>query len=170
MKNRTITVASTKYDGTTRETYEGRLLDVAGPMLRIQVTGGTPVYRGIDRPTVSAVDAIELYFTDRWYNVLHFLEHGAHRYLWYANIATPAKFDGTTLRWIDLDIDVCCHVDGSVQTLDYDEFQENRSKLSYPDELVEGALAAHAEVAQLGAVGAFPFDRMAQVGHWPELP
>jgi len=118
---------------------------------------------------VGAADAIELYFTDRWYNVLHFKEHGAHRYLWYANIAMPARLDGATLSWIDLDIDVCCHVDGSVQTLDYGEFQENRSKLSYPDELVGRALAAHAEVAQLGAVGAFPFDRMAQVGHWTGL-
>ena len=118
---------------------------------------------------MAAVDAIELYFRDRWYNVLHFLEHGTHRYLWYANIAMPARFDGDTLNWTDLDIDVCCHLDGSVQTLDHDEFQENRFKLSYPDEIVERALAAHAEVVQLGAAGAFPFDRMTQLGHWVDL-
>ena len=93
-----------------------------------------------------------MYFTDRWYNVLHFLEHGINRYLWYANISTPATFDGTTLKWIDLDIDVCCHLDGSIETLDCDEFQEHRLKMDYPNDLVERALAAHDEVIQLAKI------------------
>ena len=107
-----------------------------------------------------------MYFTDRWYNVWHFLEHGINRYLWYANIAMPATLEGTTLRWTDLDIDVCCHLDGSVETLDWDEFQENRSSMSYPNHVVERALAAHQEVARLGETGAFPFDRKNQLRHW----
>ena len=107
-----------------------------------------------------------MYFTDRWYNVLHFLTHGVDHYLWYANISTPATFDGTALQWIDLDIDVCCHLDGSIETLDCDEFQEHRLKMAYPNHLVERTLAAHDDVIQLGKTGAFPFDRNAQMQHW----
>ena len=163
-----IKVISRKYDGTLRETYTGRLLEQVGPMIRLQVSAGTPIYRGTDRPAVSADNGIEIYFTDRWYNVWHFLEHGINKYLWYSNIATPAKFDGTTLQWIDLDIDVCCHMDGSIQSLDFDEFQENRLKMVCPENLVEQALAAHDEVIQLAKTGAFPFNRNTQLRHWIE--
>ena len=165
-----ITVVSTKYDGETREVYAGRLLNVAGPLVRIQVAAETPIHRGPDRPGAVTEDAIELYFTDRWYNVLHFLAPGNDRYLWYSNIAMPATFDGTVLRWVDLDIDVCGRLDGSIQTLDCGEFQENRVKLGYPEHIVERALATHREVAQLGETGAFPFDRTEQLGHWVDLP
>lgn len=167
---RPIRVVSTKYDGETREVYAGRLLEVAGPMVRIQVAAGAPIDRGIDRPEAITEDAIELYFTDRWYNVLHFFAPSIDRYLWYANIAIPAKFDGATLAWTDLEIDVCCRLDGSIQTLDYDEFQENRLKMNYPEHAVERALAAHDEVIRLGKAGAFPFDRMAQLRDWANLP
>ena len=163
---RPITVISKKYDGTTRETYTGQLLEREGPMIRIQVSAGTPISRGIDRPAMVADDGIEMYFTNRWYNVWHFVEHGINRYLWYSNIAMPAKFDGMTLQWIDLDLDVSCHLDGSIHVLDYDEFLDNHCKMDYPNHIVERALAALDEVTQLGEAGAFPFDRMTQLGHW----
>ncbi len=161
-----ITIVSKKYDGTTREIYTGQLLELAGSMIRVQVTAGTPIDRGADRPAATTDAGIEMYFADRWYNVWHFLEHGINEYLWYSNIAMPAEFDGTTLQWIDLDIDVCCHWDGSIETLDYDEFQENRFKMDYPNHIIERALAAHHEVERLGNTRAFPFDRMTQIAHW----
>jgi protein associated with RNAse G/E len=161
-----IKVISKKYDGTLRETYTGRLLEQVGPMIRLQVSAGTPIYRGADRPAVSADNGIEVYFTDRWYNVWHFPEHGINKYLWYSNIAMPARFDGTTVQWIDLDIDVCCHLDGSIQTLDYDEFQEHRLKMDYPNDLVKRTPAAHDDVMQLAETDAFPFDRKTQIRHW----
>ena len=154
---RLVTVISRKYDGTTREIYTGQLLELVGPMIRIQVSAGTPISRGIDRPTTVADDGIEMYFTDRWYNVLHFVEHGINRYLWYSNIAMPAKFDGGSLQWVDLDLDVCCHLDGSIHTLDYDEFLENRHKMDYPNHIAERALATLEDVIQLAETGAFPF-------------
>ena len=135
-----IRVVSTKYGGEAREAYAGRLLEIAGSMVRIRVAAGAPIYRGIDRPEAVTEDAIELYFTDRWYNVLHFVAPSIDRYLWYANIAMPVKFDGATLAWTDLDIDVCCRMDGSIQTLDYDEFQENRLKMDYPKHVTERRL------------------------------
>ena len=165
-----ITVISKKYDGATREIYTGQLLEVVGPMIRIQVRAGTPLYRGPNRPEAATEDAIEMYFTDRWFNVLHFLERSNLRYLWYANIAMPAKLDGTTLQWVDLDLDVVCHLDGSILTLDYKEFEENRSTMEYPYHVVEQAMASLHEVTLLSGTAAFPFDRVTQIGHWQNLP
>ena len=167
---RPIQVISKKYDGTHRETYTGLLLEHNGPLIRLQVPSGTSIFRGIDRHKVSANDSIEIYFTDRWYNVLHFLTHGVDHYLWYANISTPATFDGTTLQWIDLDIDVGCHLDGSIQSLDLDEFQEHSSKMHYPDNLIEQAQSAHDEIIQFAKYDAFPFNRTAQLRHWINHP
>lgn len=169
MKDKTprpITILSTKYNGALRESYTGYLLEQVGPLIRVQVSAGTPAYRGSDRPEALIYDSIEMYFTDRWYNVWHFLTQGMDRYLWYANIATPATFDGSTLQWIDLDIDVGCHLDGTIQSLDIDEFHEHRSIMNYPDDLVAQALSAHNEVLQLAKSGSFPFNREAQLSHW----
>ena len=161
-----IEIISKKYNGALRESYTGHLLEQVGPLIRVQVSAGGTAYRSSDRPEASLYDAIEMYFTDRWYNVWHFLTQGMDRYLWYANIATPATFDGATLRWIDLDIDVCCHLDGTIQSLDFDEFHEHLSRMNYPDELVERALSAHDEVLQLAKSGAFPFNRTNQLKNW----
>ena len=167
---RPIQIVSKKYDGTLRERYVGHLLEQVGSLIRVQVFAGTPIYRGIDRTRSLTYNAIEIYFTDCWYNVWHFPTHGIDRYLWYANIAMPARLDGSILQWIDLDIDVCCHMDGSIETLDYDEFLENRSTMHYPKDIVERALAAHDEVIHLAKSSVFPFNRTAQLRHWAKIP
>ena len=163
---RPITILSTKYDGSLRESYTGHLLEQVGPLIRIQVSVGSPIFRGPDRPSGTADDGIEMYFTDRWYNVWHFLTQGINQYLWYANISTPATFDGSTLQWTDLDIDVARHLDGTIHSLDFDEFQEHRTRMQYPDAIVERALSTHDEVVQPAKSGAFPFNREAQLSHW----
>ncbi len=108
-------------------------------------------------------NAIEIYFTDRWYNVWHLREHTTYPNLWYSNIAMPAKFDGKTLRWVDLELDVRCYLDGSLRVLDEDEFEVNRLEMGYTDEVVERALAALDEVLRLGKEGTFPFDYETQI-------
>jgi protein associated with RNAse G/E len=54
----------------------------------------------------------------------------------------PCQFDGSVLRWVDLDIDVVCHADGSTVVEDEEEFEEHTSLLAYPEDGVESALAA----------------------------
>ena len=108
-------------------------------------------------------NAIEIYFTDRWYNVWHFREHTTYQNLWYPNIAMLARFDGQTLQWVDLDIDIRCYLDSSLRVLDEDEFEQNRIEMGYPSEVVDRALAARDEVLQLGKDGSFPFDHETQI-------
>ena len=162
----TIRVVSTKYDGSPRDSYDAQLLDHTGSMIRLKVPAGTPVYDGRTNKTVNADDnVIEIYFLDRWYNVWHMREHTVYPNLWYANVAKPAEFDGETLSWVDLDLDVRCYLDGSLAILDEDEFKQNRVAMSYPDDLVAEALEAQNEILMLGELGAFPFDHWAQLKH-----
>ena len=161
---RTIRVEKAKYDGTIQAAWESELLDHAGSLLRSVVPGGRPVYV-LDRSrwvqSGETTCAVELYFEDRWYNVWHFPDDATH--LWYCNVALPASFDGKTLRWVDLDIDIRCYRDGAPEVLDEDEFEQHRVELGYPDEVVEGALAARDEALRLAQERVFPFDYETQI-------
>ena len=165
MAPRTIRIEKTKYDGTVQRFCDGQLLDHVGSMLRVKVPAGTPAYvTREDRWVKSGDTALHCYFENRWYNVWHLREHIVAPNLWYANVAMPARFDGATIRWVDLDIDIRCHLDGSLEVLDEDEFAQHRVELGYSDEVVERALAARDEMLQLARAGAFPFDHETQIG------
>ncbi len=170
-RGRKIVVRSQKYDGTPRDEYEATLLDRQGSLVRIVVPRGTLVYGGDKRRIEEATDtSTELYFTDRWYNVWHFdAARAPHWNLWYANVSLPATFDGEVLQWVDLDIDLRQYGDGSIVVLDEDEFEVNRRAMSYPDDVVEQALAARDEMLRLAETGAFPFDRDAHVADGASL-
>ena len=152
-----VRVVSTKYNGTLRDTYGAQIVDHVGAVLRLSVPAGIPTFGAKEGRWVAAEDsAVEIYFADRWYNVWHF--RSSPRNLWYCNIAMPAAFDGKVLRWVDLDLDVRCHVDGSIQVLDEDEFERHRVEMCYPDEVAERTLAALDEVLHLARRRIFPFD------------
>ena len=162
--SRIIRVEKAKYDGTIQAAWDSELLDHAGSLLRSVVPGGKPVYV-LDRSrwikSGQTTCAVELYFEDRWYNVWHVRDDTQE--LWYCNVAMPASFDGQTLRWVDLDIDIRCYRGGAPEVLDEDEFEQHRIELSYPDDVVERALAARDEALRLAQDRAFPFDYETQI-------
>lgn len=80
----------------------------------------------------------------------------------YLDIATPPEWDGSRLIFIDLDLDVICRLDGTVEIIDQDEFEENRLLYGYPDDLVEAAIAAADPALALLRTGAKPFDETAE--------
>jgi protein associated with RNAse G/E len=98
-----------------------------------------------------------LFWTDRWYNVWQI--DRTEGVLVYANVAMPCRFDGSVLRWVDLDIDIVCYADGSIVVKDEREFEEHISRFAYPEGVVNCALAARDELHRLANAGAFPFDR-----------
>ena len=54
----------------------------------------------------------------------------------YVDITSPPQWDGTTLRAVDLDLDVVRGTTGRVWVDDEDEFAEHRITLDYPTPLV----------------------------------
>ena len=131
LSGQNVSVVKMKYDGTLYASYEGQLLDIDGSIVRLRVPAGTPTWvQKHDRTELSEDNIVEIHFTDRWYNVWHMREHTTYPNLWYSNIAMPATFDGRTLRWVDLDIDIRCYLDGSLRVLDEGEFERNRLELS----------------------------------------
>ncbi|MDA1002071.1 MAG: GNAT family N-acetyltransferase [Chloroflexi bacterium] len=159
--DRSVRVLSTKYDGSPHYDYEARFVDHDRSLLRLYVPVGTTMtsYRGVF-PTRVAFTA--LFFTDgdRWYNCYHNHWTGPRASIEsYANVSLPAAFDGETVRWVDLDLDVLVRRTGGASIVDHDEFLEHRERFAYPDALARRAADTAAELLALARERRAPFDR-----------
>lgn len=179
VSDRAVRILSTKFDGSLHNDFVGRLIeepagtedgDHSAAPLRVFVPEGTSIqsYRG---ELTVRVPFTALFWPgiDRWWNVYH--NHGIVRgpsgrpsTAVYANVSTPAAFDGDTIRWVDLDLDVVIRAD-AVELLDEDEFAEHRARMAYPEALAARALEAAAALIELATRRAPPFDRDTHI--WP---
>ena len=107
---KTIRVIGYKYDGSPRDEWPAQLIEERGTQLCVHVPAGTEeIVRG-HRRQVMEESFTGLFWTDRWYNVWQL--DRTEGVLFYANVAMPCQFDGSVLRWVDLDIDIVYHADG----------------------------------------------------------
>ena len=83
----------------------------------------------------------------------------------YVDITTPAELVGTTVRAVDLDLDVVRGDNGVVIVDDEDEFAEHRLSLAYPEDVVRAAEESCAAVLEAVRARRPPFDRAA-FGVW----
>jgi len=79
-------------------------------------------------------------------------------------MATPSIWHGSTVRSVDLDLDVVRRLDDTVFIDDEDEFVEHQVELGYPAEIIALAESACAEVARLVEKWEPPFDEATHVG------
>ncbi len=85
----------------------------------------------------------------------------------YVDLATPPVWEGTTVRMIDLDLDVVRRTDGTVAVVDEDEFADHRLRYDYPDGLVDAVEAEAARTRHALACGLPPFHGVAD--EWMEV-
>ena len=86
----------------------------------------------------------------------------------YVDITSPPQWDGTTLRAVDLDLDVVRGTTGRVWVDDEDEFAEHRVTLGYPSDLVRLAATSCVEVRTAVEAGLSPYDGQA-AGAWLDV-
>ena len=165
-----INVISKKYDGTPRDEAETFMISHTGDVIVLLSLPDEPVFVHKRNRWESAPDGLlQLYFMDRWYNVWHIADQRSGFNKIYANIAMPPTFVNNTLTWVDLDLDIRVHMDGSVELLDEDEFLAHQRTMDYPQELVAQARAAAEEGVQLATHGLYPFDYEIQVANYRRL-
>jgi uncharacterized protein len=99
----------------------------------------------------------EYYWLDRWYNVFSFRDPEGERQRFYCNVSMPPEFDGKTLSYVDLDIDVLVERDLSYTVLDLEDFEDNARKLEYPEEVRNQAHHGLAQLIDLIETKSFPF-------------
>lgn len=127
-------------DGQPGNSWSSRLLHLSDELLILR----GPVERPGEFPYASFyTDDImtERYWFGQWYNI--FTVHGAAGQLkgWYANTCMPPSFDGETVRYTDLDLDLWVWPDRRHVVLDEDEFEE-RVVATMPLSVVQNARRA----------------------------
>lgn len=150
-----VTCLITKWGGGRHWEYAGRWLgsDACGDWLGF-VAGTTFTRPGAEY--VAPYDQVGLVPAEQhWLATFH---ADPSPVAVYVDIATPATWDGPTLRAIDLDLDVIRGRTGRVWVDDEDEFAEHRVSLDYPAPLVADALASCVRIEAALLAGEPPFD------------
>ena len=129
------------------------------------VPAGAVVRRGHEPARQLADGFVSLVPREAWWEAEFYASHPQWQV--YVNIGTPCERLDGRIRQIDLDLDVVRTWDGKIEILDEDEFADHQVELSYPPELIDGARAATAEVAEMLARRIEPFDRADE--RWLEL-
>lgn len=150
-------VHSTKYDGSEHYRYPAMIVREEPNLLMLYKQPGTPIngYRG---SFLAKYHTLEFYWSERPYNLSVIWYPNWQPRMHYINVATPARWDDGTLRYIDLDLDVVWFAHGRVVLDDEDEFELHQRKFGYPQELIDQAWASSHEVRDLIARRVPPFD------------
>ncbi len=149
MSSDMVRVVYRKYDGTAHRDYPARRLaeDDLGTWLGVS-TGTRSVYHG--RPSVEQIPFVLLVPHDAWWTGMFNPPPRTSEV--YCDIATPAQWEGDTVRIVDLDLDVVRRrATGAVELRDEDEFAEHRERFGYPDDVADNAQQAARWL--LGALG-----------------
>ena len=158
MTGRTIRICSTKYDGSPHWEFDSSFVRQDGPLL-ITLNYAGQELQTWNGPWIETHNTHNHFWSDRWYNVMRLDRPDGGFDGWYCNVTTPMQFDGETVRYADLDLDLRVSAQGESQLLDEDEFLENSQRMGYPPDMIEHARRAVDELLALVRGRQFPFDR-----------
>lgn len=137
-----------KLDGRERRRWAARVAKQVGPLIVLDAVFDEEIQHDLLGTIALGTISKEYYWLDRWYNVFRFSDR------FYCNVAQPPSFDGATLTYVDLDIDVLVESDFSYKILDLEDFEN----YSYPADVKKKARQALEELIGLVEARSFPFD------------
>ena len=153
-----VIVRVMKYDGAEHRLWRARVAERSSSLLVLDAL----FEEEVSHPQLGLIRcgtrSLEYYWLDRWYNVFRFLEPDGRVRNFYCNVNMPPEFDGHTLSYVDLDMDIVVRPDFSFEILDMDEFEVNAETYRYPAHVMASALRALDELLSLIERRAFPFD------------
>ena len=126
-------IHSYKHDGSIHRAWdEAILLDETDEFL---VFGNerTKVTESNGRTWKTKEPAILYFYKNQWFNVIGQCKKDGIYY--YCNIASPFVIEGSTIKYIDYDLDLRVFPDGSFKILDKGEYNYHKSKMNYSDDL-----------------------------------
>jgi uncharacterized protein len=145
---RDIIVRVLKYDGRERRRWTAGVVEQVGPLIVLDAVFDEEIQHDLLGTIALGTVSKEYYWLDRWYNIFRFNDR------FYCNVTQPPSFDGATLTYVDLDIDVLVESDFSYQVLDVEDFES----YSYPPDLKKKARQTLDELISLVEARSFPFN------------
>ena len=152
-----VNVRAYKYDGALHRSWGAELVRKEGSLVVLDAKFPDEIVHELLGTIAAGTHSLEYYWLDRWYNVFRFAEPDGKLRNYYCNVNVPAKFDGETLSYVDLDLDILVDPDFSYSVLDIADFERNAELFGYTEEVKANARQALAELATMIETRAFPF-------------
>ena len=146
-----------KHDGSEHRRWRGQIARQEASLIVLDAEFDVDVSHHLLGEIKRGTRLIEYYWLNRWYNVFRFLNDDSSTRLFYCNINKPPAFDGRSLTYIDLDIDVIVRSDYSYEVLDLDEYGANSLRYGYTAEEKTNVKKALEELTGLIRARDFPF-------------
>jgi protein associated with RNAse G/E len=157
-QNKIVTVQALKFDGRLHRAWKANLVSQDDSLIVVEGV----FEEEIRHPQLGTIAwgtlSTEYYWTSRCYSIFRFLQPSGELRNYYCNINLPAEFDGSTLTFVDLDIDVLVAPDFSYRVLDEEEFAANATLYDYPFDVREAVPHALAELVGIIERRDYPFD------------
>ena len=147
-----------KYDGLLHRTWPAELLRQEGSLIVLDAKFADEVIHDLLGTIASGTHSLEYYWLDRWYNVFRFAEPDGALRNYYCNVNVLPTFDGETLSYVDLDLDILVEPDLSYRILDVEDFERNAEDYGYSVEVRANARRAVDELVSMIETRAFPFN------------
>jgi len=152
-----IAVCAYKYDGVLHRSWTAELIRHDGSLVLLDAKFAEEVNHDLLGTIATGTHSLEYYWLDRWYNIFRFAQPDGSLRNYYCNVNQPPTFDGATLSYIDLDLDILVAPDFSYQILDNDDFETNAKRYGYTQEVQANARRAVADLVRMIDTRAFPF-------------
>ena len=153
-----IIVRACKYDDAEHRRWPASILRQEGSLLVLDAKFVEDIQHDLLGTIIAGTTSIEYYWLDRWYNVFCFTLPESNIRTYYCNLNIPPTFDGQTLSYIDLDIDLLVESDFRYRVLDREEFEQNATSYGYSNEVRLNAEKALDQLIGLIESRAFPFN------------
>lgn len=152
-----ITIQALKYGDQLHYEWETSLLEKADTYI-IVLGEKSRKLRHHTKQKVFTVDnwTIEFFSFVEWFTVSADVIGGKIKQ-YYCNINEPAKINGNTVSFVDLDLDYVQR-NGEWKVVDEEEFAINAVKFSYPDDLIRKARQELTNLQDRITNYRFPFD------------
>jgi protein associated with RNAse G/E len=153
----TISVRAYKYDGVLHRTWTAELVRQDESLILLDAKFADEIVHDLLGTIAVGTHSLEYYWLNRWYNIFRFAEPDGKLRNYYCNVNQPPRFDGKTLSYVDLDLDILVEPDFSYRILDVEDFEANAKRYGYTPEVQTHARRALDDLVAMIETRAVPF-------------
>ena len=131
--NHWLAIQCYKHNGTIHRCWDRGLVLANNEDFIVIAARRAKVVESNGRRWFTKEPAVTIFSKKEWWNVIcMFKEDGV---CYYCNIASPSLIDYHMIKYIDYDLDAKLFPDGTIRVLDEKEYQCNKEKYKYSDDL-----------------------------------
>ena len=144
-----------KHDGSIHRVWD-KACKVYEDDDKIMISNAKTLIREHDgRIWMAKEPSLTIYYKHRWFNIIGIIRsEGIH---YYCNIASPIIIEDDVIKYIDYDLDLVKTVKGELKVLDEDEYEVNKVKYGYSEELQRILLSELESLKEYASKGEMDF-------------